>query len=269
MTREAELIDLLDRVGSGIDLGDSDHGRSIYVYGITGPLALTPEGTGLQRAPVQALALGPLTVLYSTHEQLRLVEDADSCWAHERAIQSVMPLQTVLPARFGTTFADLVELCAGINRAAPALEELLPPVEGCVELAVRINPLATGTTPDHRMAGTACRLRQALAESTLACLREVAVASTLAPRQSAGEIVSLSYLVQRSRVDWFVRAVGRLRNRWPEFGLTCTGPWSPYSFATAPPVRPQRLPVRLAQRLAQASTGPSTSSRRRPSPVSV
>jgi hypothetical protein len=272
MTREAELIDLLDRVASGIDLGVSDQGWSIYLYGIAGPLAVAPKASGIQGAPVDVLASGSLTALYSSHRGLCPEPDAGSCWTHERVIRSVMRSQAVLPVRFGTTFADLAGLAASVNQHAALLHERVAAVEGCVELAVRINPLATSATPDRpdrREASTARRLRETLAESTLACLSEVAVASSLAARQPVDEIVALSYLVELSRVDWFVRAIGRLRNRWPEFGLTCTGPWAPYSFTSVAPARRQAVPARLAQRLAHASTGASASSRPRPSPVSV
>jgi hypothetical protein len=217
----------------------------IYLYGVSGPLAELPQSSGLGGAPLRSETVGELTALYSSHDQLELRADAGSCWTHERAVEAVMRVQAVLPARFGTTFAGLDELRAAVSRDAPGLRERLAAVQGCVELAVRINPVTprdgeAATGRQYLMDKlTAQRRREALAESTLACLREFAVASRLAASHSADEAVSISYLVKAGGVERFSHMVGRLQKRWPEFALSCTGPWAPYSFATvaAPPTR--------------------------------
>lgn len=212
----------------------------IYLYGITGTLSEAPEGTGLGETPLRTLQVGPLCAVYSVHDQLEVRADADSAWSHERAVEMVMRSQAVLPARFGTTFGTIGELQDTISRQCAALQERLSRLEGCVELAVRINHV---TPADGQIAGgrqylmdklSAQRRREALAESTLACLREFAVASKLAASHSGDDTVSISYLVKAGGVERFSRAVGRLQRRWPEFSLSCTGPWAPYSFAADP-----------------------------------
>jgi Gas vesicle synthesis protein GvpL/GvpF len=212
----------------------------IYLYGLTRPLQTALNGTGLDGAPLQAEAVESLTVVYSTHDELEVRADAESCWAHERAVEAVMDTQAVLPARFGTTFPDLGELRTAVLRDATALEQRLDQIEGCVELAVRINPLGSpnGPTANGRRylldKLSAQRRREALAESTLACLREFAVDSRLATSVAGGDTVSISYLVKAGGVERFSRAVSRLQRRWPEFALSCTGPWAPYSFVNGP-----------------------------------
>jgi len=208
----------------------------IYLYGITRPLTLPPDGAGLEGVALQTERVGALTAVYSSHDGLEVRADEESCWAHERAVETVMRTQAVLPARFGTTFADLGDLRAAVARDAEALEQRLDEIDGCVELAVRINPLghaeARPATGRQYLLDklSSQRQREALAESTLACLQELAVASRLAASASAEESVSISYLVKAGGVERFSRAVGRLQRRWPEFGLSCTGPWAPYSF---------------------------------------
>lgn len=212
----------------------------IYLYGLTGPLRIELDGTGLDGAALEAVTMDRLTVIYSEHEALELRAGPDSCWAHERAVESVMRSQTILPARFGTTFADVDDLLVAVADNAPALERCLSEVEGCVELAVRIGPLV----PEDREPGggrdylvgklSVQRRREALAEGTLACLKELAVASKLAAQPTRGEAVSISYLVRVTEVERFARAVRRLADRWPEFALSCTGPWAPYSFVAVP-----------------------------------
>ncbi|MFL5821900.1 MAG: GvpL/GvpF family gas vesicle protein [Solirubrobacteraceae bacterium] len=213
----------------------------IYLYAITGPLTEPPEEQGLAGAPLETVGVGSLTAVYSSHEQLELRPDVESAWAHEHAVEAVMSSQTVLPARFGTTFPGLDELRDALIPHADALERRLEELEGCVELAVRIDPLIPidGQMADGRQYLMeklfAQRRREALAESALACLMEFAVASRVAPTPSSGETVSISYLVQTREVRRFSRAVARLQTRWPEFALSCTGPWAPYSFVTDEP----------------------------------
>ena len=214
----------------------------IYLYGLAGHLSEAPTAHGLDGAPLQTEQVGELTAVYSTHEQLLLRADAEICWAHEEAVEAVMRIRSILPARFGTTFNELDELRAAVDRDAPSLGERLEQIDGRVELAVRINPLrhVEEQTPDGR--GylldklSAQRQRESLAESTLACLGEFAVASRVAASQTDEDTVSLSYLVPADGVERFSRAVGRLQRRWPEFALSCTGPWAPYSFAAGPDV---------------------------------
>lgn len=209
----------------------------IYLYAVTGPLSVGFDESGLEGAPLEQVSVDDLTAIYSTHLALEPRPDADSCWAHEHAVEAVMHSQTVLPARFGTTFDDLDELRMAVARDAPAMTERLRALQGCVELAVRIGPL---TPEDQEIRDgrdylleklSASRRREALADGTLACLRELAVAWTPAAQSMRSSQVGISYLVRGDEVDRFVRAVGRLASRWPEFALSCTGPWAPYSFA--------------------------------------
>jgi hypothetical protein len=46
-------------------------------------------------------------------------------------------------------------------------------------------------------------------------------------------LLSASYLVPRDAVDAFRSAVRDLERSHPDLTLACTGPWPPYSFATA------------------------------------
>ncbi len=209
----------------------------IYLYAVTGPLCTPIVGTGLGGAALQALSIDGLTALYSSHDRLEIRADPETCWTHERAVEVAMRVQTVLPARLGTTFENTDGLRLAMAEHASEFRERLAELDGCVELAVRIAPLPPDDrNPDGGRAYllgklSAQRQREALAETTLACLREIAVASKLAPHASRGETVSISYLVRGGEMEHFVRCVGRLARRWPEFALSCTGPWAPYSFA--------------------------------------
>jgi hypothetical protein len=43
-------------------------------------------------------------------------------------------------------------------------------------------------------------------------------------------------LVERDRVPAFADALERFRDDHPQFDVTCTGPWPPYSFVAAAPL---------------------------------
>lgn len=210
----------------------------IYLYAITGPMRGELEGVGLDGAPLQVLPIGSLSAVYSVHEDgCDIRADGDTCWAHERAVEAVMWSQdAALPARLGTTFSDLDELSTAVGRDAAALEQRLAQVSGCVELAVRIDPLI----PRDGQAATGRqylleklsvqRHIQALAESGLSALDDVALAWKVA-EASATRSLSISYLVPMGDVERFSGAVERLQEDRPELHLSCTGPWAPYSFS--------------------------------------
>lgn len=215
----------------------------IYLYGLTGPLRAQVQSIGLGGAPVEAMAVGRITTIHSMHDQLDLEVTADSCWAHEHVVEAVMRSQTVLPARFATTFSDIEQVRAAVACRADALAQRLTDVEGCVELAVRIGLLAPedqqpGDGREYLLGKLAVqRRREALAEGTLACLKELAVASRLAAPATSNETVSISYLIETTEIERFAHAVDRLGRRWPELCISCTGPWAPYSFTDAPIAR--------------------------------
>ena len=53
------------------------------------------------------------------------------------------------------------------------------------------------------------------------------------PDFDSGRQVHLIYLVPEDAVPEFRGVVERLQAAHPDLGLVCTGPWPPYSFATA------------------------------------
>jgi hypothetical protein len=61
-------------------------------------------------------------------------------------------------------------------------------------------------------------------------LSSLARAHIVRPGHRRGEVLVAAYLVERGDVDRFAAEVAALDRRNPEFTLTCTGPWPPYSF---------------------------------------
>jgi hypothetical protein len=133
----------------------------------------------------------------------------------------------VLPVRFGERFASGEDLAAAVEPRLEALERQLGHVAGCVEVGVRIVPRAEPAESADGAAYMQARLREQLAVE--------AVHSALAAeaRDSVRTSRDAGYLVERDDVDGFSRAVERLLDSHPALDVLCTGPWAPYSFASA------------------------------------
>ena len=129
--------------------------------------------------------------------------------AHDGVVQALMATQPVLPTRFGMTFATDADVAAVLEERAETFRESLTRIRGCVELSVR--------PPD--------------ADDPL--LAELARAQRRTPRGDA-----MAYLVPTAEKEAFESRAG-------ELGLSCTGPWPPYSFVGEPPALRNGLPTRI------------------------
>lgn len=210
----------------------------IYLYGVTEHGATSPEVAGLEDEPVSVLDAGLVAGLVSWHEGPGIDPEPEALWSHDRVLENVMQHGPVLPARFGSTFADSDALVALLEREGPRLRGQLERVRGCVELAVRLSlPAADQPVPQTGREYVQARLTQrdesrAAVEMALEPLAEHAV---LSQQNAASETTTLtaSYLVRASEVDRFAEEVRELASRHTELSLSCTGPWPPYSFVGA------------------------------------
>jgi hypothetical protein len=208
----------------------------IYLYAITDPLTIPPEGQGLDDAPLELVRSDGLAAVYSTHAALESTPKPEALWRHELVVEQLMPLGAVLPARFGTTFQHAGALAAAVERQHGALLAQLERVRGCVELAVRVQ-LPKPDTPEPQDGRSyvdakvaAHRQQEAGAARTLDRLSEHAVASTRRVGTSEENLLRASYLVRANDVDRFADRVRELQRGDGGLALSCTGPWAPYSF---------------------------------------
>ena len=208
----------------------------IYLYGITEPGAGTPEMSGLDDETVSLLEAGPVAGLVSSHDRAGFDPDPEALWCHDRVLESAMEHGPVLPARFGSTFADTQELINLLKREGGRLSRQLERVRGCVELAVRVS-LPVAERPDPKNGQEYLRARLAEQNESRAAVRlalqplaEHAVLSQKNARSDDGATLTASYLVPAGEVDHFAAEVRELAREHAELSLSCTGPWPPYSF---------------------------------------
>jgi hypothetical protein len=208
----------------------------IYLYAITEPDAALPGAPGLEDRPLSLLGADDVAGLYSEHERAAFEPDVGALWRHDQVVEAAMTGGPVLPARFGTTFADPSALSDVLERDQRQLRRALDRVRGCVELAVRVSAPASPT--DDRPGGREyvetklARRRElgALTERTLVPLSAHAVSFRHSGPSGDSSTLTASYLVRTGEVDRFAEQVRQLADRHDELSVSCTGPWPPYSF---------------------------------------
>jgi hypothetical protein len=210
----------------------------LYVYAFVAHPARLPPVRGIDGADVRAEPLGELEAVVSDHESAVDVSE-DAVLAHARVVEAVADVNAaVLPARFGGMHADVGGL-RDFATGRPLLAEALERVSGCVELAVRV-AVHAGELPQPSSGGEYMRARleqrretERLAEAVHAPLAAFARDAASTVGATPHLLLTGAYLVGRDRVGDFRSAVEALQSRHPELGIVCTGPWPPYTFATA------------------------------------
>lgn len=168
----------------------------------------------------------------------------DGILRHERVIEGLMAEQAVLPSRFGTALDDDHACRRHLIRHREALLSKLRQVRDCVEFALRFSngcvAQEMGGADDGLRPGTAYLRRlghgrtgwpDASAAFPHDDLTARAEAHVLWPRTGTQPELRASVLVRNAQIVPFLREVAGFQRRRPQFALSCTGPWPPYSFA--------------------------------------
>ncbi|MFY0512939.1 GvpL/GvpF family gas vesicle protein [Streptomyces anulatus] len=183
--------------------------------------------------------------------------------AHHAVVDAAFAETSVLPMRLATVYLDDTRVADMLVRQRSEFQELLGRLEGHVELGVKVyadprTAAATApvsATPSGGGAGRAyLRQRQAQqrdsqdvyrAASELAAraarLAEGVAASRAVHRPQQGQlavragvnVANEAYLVPREHAARLHRAFSALAEGAPGVSIEVTGPWAPYSFATA------------------------------------
>lgn len=217
----------------------------IYVYAVieatASPLDLSP---GLEDQPVRISSESELAAVYSVHDR-PIAATAEHLWRHEGVVETIMRQTTLIPARFGTTFADVEKLCDKLRLHRSKLVEGLNRVRGCVEIGIRIAPpppAAAGRIADDA-SGRAYMLAR-LAEERARRGREESATGMLAelhellrplsrersePTMTHGALRT-AYLVERDGAPALAARVVDFANKTADPKILCTGPWPAYHF---------------------------------------
>jgi len=241
----------------------------LYVYAIVDSYPFESVlGEGHEGADVVAVPCGACAAAVSVSSSCTIEATPQNVWRHERVLERLMQDHAVLPLRFGTICRDADALRDCLPTSADGHRNDLERVRGKVEIALRIvdhvqNQCAGDAVAikldaanDHEPTGRGAaylrarqqrlrsdmakedsgkRLEKLLRQQLGAVLKDVICAPPADP--SAGYLASC--LVERDQIAAFAHTLDLFRGDHPKLDVTCTGPWAPYSFVTAPPV-PQR-----------------------------
>ncbi len=216
---------------------------SLILYVIGRGLESADGDRGVHDAPLRLVREGDLVAVVS---ELDGVPDADKdlMWEYEAVIER-LSTEPVLPARFGSLFADEASVRAMLSERCDELVAALWQVAGAVEFAVSAGWLSDGDG-DKRdgppqpgteyLMGRLERQRRARdVVERLDPLAELArsMRHRVLPRTALP--VSAAYLVDDERSREFADLVAHLGEELEDIELVCTGPWPPYTFALGEP----------------------------------
>jgi hypothetical protein len=198
----------------------------IYVYGIVDRpevelgFQVGLEGARLEVRAAHPMAIRPIAAIVSFHDQLPRQARLDALQQHHRVLEAAMTNCTVLPTRFGTTFADVGALERALTARQDQLAGLLGMLHGKVELAVRTRVSSQSGDRDDALDERVDRLFSALASQATAAVVN---------RREPGTMTA-AFLVPEDAVQSFQQATARIIGDRPAVRASLTGPWPPYSF---------------------------------------
>ena len=243
----------------------------IYLYAIIDrPGGVLPSLAGLENAPLSEIVYqdiaGVYTLFPADKESTTLAANEENLWKHEAVLEALMTGHSVLPLRFGTTFAGDSVLLALLQDKYASFSDNLLRVLGCVELSLRMNwqneanqmPVIrnaqhTGRTPygaqtpskaptvsgkDYMQALLKARqqehaLHQQIETRTselLHNLDRLATENTHVVSLTPYPNLKAAYLLAQPKVPLFRQEVGNLAVLHPDLRFALTGPWPPYNF---------------------------------------
>jgi hypothetical protein len=241
-----------------------DAASAVYVYGIlTASDADAVSVDGVSGAPVRTVVHGDLAALVSDLHTDTL-SAAREVRAHWRVLEEASKVATVLPVRFGTVMEGDAAVRAGaLERNEERIAALLHELAGRVQLSVKgsydepsllrevvaqSRPIAalrerTRAVPEQAgyydqirlgemVSSEIARRRDHDARRALDLLEPHAVAAVKDPVTGSDAAFDLAFLVERSGIDAFSRAVVALGDEVGErIAIRYVGPLPPYSFA--------------------------------------
>ncbi|MFC8539032.1 GvpL/GvpF family gas vesicle protein [Streptomyces sp. NPDC057249] len=184
--------------------------------------------------------------------------------AHHAVVDGAFAETSVLPMRLATVYLDDARVAGMLVRRRAEFEDLLGRLEGHVELGMKVyaDPRAAGAPAPAAVTSTGAGAGRAYLQQRRATRRRDqdayraasdlvvrageltrgVAASRVVHRPQQGQLASHSgvnvaneaYLVPRARTEELRRALTGLADGVPGVSVEVTGPWAPYSFATAP-----------------------------------
>lgn len=220
------------------------------IYAVLEGQALPDPFAGVEGAPVGMVAAGSLCAAVSRHDRAP-PPTPQALLTFGDVVEGLFDRANLIPMRFGSCVADADALRRWLAADQTSLATLLRQFDGCVEMGIRYpwagegvgRPVATGG-PGHAYLAARAQSPTARAQSAAARRAAERIAAALA-RPCRGwrlddptpGFLGMSFLVPRVDLEDFLHQCRRMA-REEDAPLYVSGPWPPYSFATAPPPLP-------------------------------
>jgi Gas vesicle synthesis protein GvpL/GvpF len=213
----------------------------LYLYALTEHPTVLPTTPGLVETPLAVERLDGIEAVIGVVGDEKIEPTEDAILAHARVVDELTALNAaVLPARFGRGYRDLDALSRAVAERSDALRLALDRVRDCLEFGLRVfappadAAQASASGRDYMLARLEERREaERLADEFHVPLATLARAETRSVGATPQLLLSAAYLVPRDGVESFHSALRELESAHPELTVACTGPWPPYSFATA------------------------------------
>lgn len=101
-------------------------------------LAPPPELRGVDGRAVTFVRAAGLAAAVSAIEPVELMPSVRRLVDYARVVEDLFEHATVLPMRFGSSFANEIEAARHVEQHAPRLQEQLSELDGCAELGIRV-----------------------------------------------------------------------------------------------------------------------------------
>lgn len=229
-------------------------GGRLCVYALTADRAARIAVRGLSREPLRVIREGSVAAIVGTLPRAPRVT-RDSLRGYDAVMRALAArFATLLPARFGTTFDDPVELVFVLRSRQASLRRALAQVRNRVQMTVRMVEASgageageapgpgSKTPPPLLPAPPAFRGTVYLAGRAAAAAREREVAGFEPIRaavrrwirdervEKRAGVASIYHLVPRASADAYRAALERAAVASAR-RVVVTGPWPPYAFA--------------------------------------
>ena len=217
----------------------------LYLYAVlSAPPPTGPLPAGIGGAPVFYVVADGLACAASVIGAQTVPPDVAHVLTHQQVVDAVTGHAPAVPLRFGTGVADEDACRRMLARQSGAIRIAIRQTAGCVELALRVSGLGDLASPPDLIRGEG---RGAAYLRTLARrerdwppaspsfphdrLGTHAVDRLLWPRSPDQRDLKASFLVRREDLPAFLADLDAFQRARPDLGVSCTGPWPPYSFS--------------------------------------
>ena len=213
----------------------------LHLYALTEHPAQLAEAAGIEDSGLRVVEVTPAVDAVVGDVAIAEGQPSEAAiLAHAAVVEQLAAAnEALLPARFSGAYPSDDALATAIAEREPRISQGLERVRGCVEIGLRVFDNAPPTGGKAEGSGRAYMQRRLeevrRAEHTAAELHDALAA---AARESTSRVLatpqlllSAAYLLPRSAVEPFRRAVETAERDRPGLTFVCTGPWPPYSFA--------------------------------------